>query len=101
MPSGLMCIECGFLRENQGILVRLRAETQMRQGREVVGGKSSSFTPPSFKYSSINHTSSKYKQPSHGDQKEDEQVTFKELVYLEFGSQASLDSRNSLGTSFI
>ena len=58
----------------------------MGQGREIVGGKSSSFTPPSFEYSSINHTSTEYKQPSHEDQKAVEQVTVKELVYLEFGS---------------
>ena len=41
MPSELICIECRFGRENQGILVRLRFETQMGQGREIVGGKSS------------------------------------------------------------
>ena len=71
----------------------------MIQGREIVGGRSSSFTPPSFKYSSINHTSSEYKQPSHGDQKAVEQVIVKELVFLEFGKQASIDLRNSLQTS--
>jgi len=86
MPSGLMCIECGFVRENQGILARLKDETRMGQGIEIVGGKPSSFTPPSFEYSSINHTSSEYKQPSHEDQKASEQVTVKELVYLKFGS---------------
>ena len=64
MPSGLTCIECRFVRENQGILAILRAENRMGQVREIVGGKSSSFTPPSFEYSSINHTSSEYKQPS-------------------------------------
>ena len=61
MPSGLMCIECMFVRENQEILAR-------------------------FEYSSIDHTSSEYKQPSHEDQKAIEQVTVKKLVYLEFGS---------------
>lgn len=60
MPSGLMCIECRFVRENQGILARLKAETRMGQGREIVADKSSS-----FEYSSINHTSLEYKQPSH------------------------------------
>ena len=90
MPSGLVCIECKFVRENQGILARLKAETWMGQGREIVGGKSSWFTPPSFEYPSINHTSSEYKQTSHGYQKEAEQVTVKELVYLEFGRWASL-----------
>jgi len=73
----------------------------MGQGREIVGGKSFSFTPPSFKYSSINHTSSEYKQPSHEDQKAVEQVTVKELVYLEFGSWASLDLMKTLGTSVV
>ena len=58
----------------------------MRQGGDIVGDISSSFTPHSFEYSSINHTSSEYKQPSHGDQKTVEQVTVKEIVYLEFGS---------------
>ena len=67
MPSGLMCIKCRFVRESQGILARLKAKTQMGQGREIVGGISSSFTPSSFEYSSINHTSSEYKQPSHED----------------------------------
>ena len=86
MPSGIICIECRFVRENKGILARLNVETLMGQGREIVGGKSSSFTPPSFKYSSINHTRSEYKQPSHKDQKVAEQVTIKELVYLEFVS---------------
>jgi len=86
MPSGLICIECKFVRENQGILARLRAETRMGQGREIVGGKSSSFTSPSFEYSSINHTSSEYKQTSHEDQKAFEQVIVKELVHLKFGS---------------
>ena len=80
MPSGLMCIECRFVRENQGILARLRVETRMRQGIEIIGGKSSS-----FEYSSINHTSSEYKKTSHGDQKVVEQVTTKELLYLKFG----------------
>ena len=70
----------------------------MGQGIEIVGGKSSSFTPPSFEYSSINHTSSEYKQPSHEDEKAVEQVIVKELVHLEFGSRASLDLRKSLGT---
>ena len=73
----------------------------MGQGREVVGGKSSSFTPPSFKYSSINHTNSEYKQPSHEYQKAVEQVTVKELVYLKFGSRGPLDLRNSLETSVV
>lgn len=41
MPSGLICIKCRFERENRGILARLRFETQMGQGREIVGGKSS------------------------------------------------------------
>ena len=86
MPNGLICIECKFERKNRGILARLRFETQMGQGREIVGGKYSSFTPPSFEYSSINHTSSELKQPSHEDQKEVEQVIVKELVHLEFGS---------------
>ena len=48
MPSELICIECKFGRENQGILERIRFETRMGQGREIVGGKSSSFTPPPF-----------------------------------------------------
>jgi len=61
MPSGLMCIGCRFVRENKGILARLKAETWMVQGKDIVGGKSFSFTPPSFEYSSINHTSSEYK----------------------------------------
>jgi len=69
MPIGLMCIECRFERENQGILAILKAKTRMEQGREIIRGKPSSFTPPSFKYSSINHTSSEYKHPSHEDQK--------------------------------
>ena len=69
MPSGLICIKCRFGRENQGILVRLRFETQMGKGREIVGGKSSSFTPPPFEYSFINHTNSECNQPSHEDQK--------------------------------
>ena len=73
----------------------------MGQGIEIVGGKSSSFTPPSFKYYSINHTSSKYKQPSRGDQKAVEKVTVKELVYLKFGSRATLYLRKSLQTSVI
>ena len=98
MPSGLMCIECRFVREKQGILARLRDDTQMGQGREIVGGKSSSFTPPSFRYSSINHTSLEYKQPSHEDQKAAEHVTVKKLVYLQFGSQASLYIRKELET---
>ena len=101
MPSGLMCIECRFVRENQGLLAILRVEIQMGQGREILGGKSSSFTPPSFEYSSINHTSLKYKQPSHEDQKATKQVKVKELFHLEFGSQASLYLRNSLETSFL
>lgn len=66
------------------------AKTRMRQGGEIEGGKSSSFTPHSFEYSSINHTSSEYKQPSHGDQKATEKVTGKELVYLKFGSPTFL-----------
>ena len=70
----------------------------MRQGWEIVGGRSSSFTPPSFEYSSINHTSSEYKQPSHEDQKAAEQVIVKELVHLEFESRASLDLRKPLET---
>ena len=70
----------------------------MGQGREIVGGKSFSFTPPSFKYSPINHTSSEDKQPSHEDQKAVEQVTVKELIYLEFRSQAPLYLRKSLET---
>ena len=82
-------------------MARLKAETRIGQGREIVGGKFSSFTPPSFEYSSINHTSSEYKQPSHGDQKATQQVIVKELVYLEFGSQASLDLRKSLETSVV
>ena len=67
MPSGLICIECRFGRENQGILAILRFETRMGQEREIVGGKSSSFTPPPFEYSSINPTNSECKQPSHED----------------------------------
>ena len=98
MPSGLMCIKCRSVRENQGILARLKAETQTGQGREIVGGKSSSFNPPSFEYSSINHTSSEYNQRSHRDQKEIEKVTTKELVYLDFGSLAYLDLRKLLAT---
>ena len=101
MPSGLICIEWRFERENQGILARLRFETQMGQGREIVGGKYSSFTPPSIEYSSINHTISEYKQPSHQDQKSVEKVIVKELVHLEFGSRASLDLRKSLETSVV
>ena len=58
----------------------------MRQGGEIVGGRFSSFTPHSFEYSSINHTSSEYKKPSYGDQKAVEKVTVKEIVYLKFGS---------------
>ena len=73
----------------------------MRQGGEIVGGISSSFTPYSFEYSSISHTNSEYKQPSHGDQKAVEQVIVKELVYLEFGRRASLDLRKSLETSVV
>ena len=96
-----MCIECRFVRENQGILARLKAKTQMGQGIEILGGKSSSFTPPSFEYSSINHTSLEYKHPSHGDQKASKQVIVKELVHLEFGSRPSLDLRNSLWTSVV
>jgi len=99
MPSGLICIECRVGREKQGILAILRFETRMGKGREIVGGKSSSFTPPPFKYSSINHTISECNQPSHEDQKETEQVIDKELVHLEFGSQASLDLRKLFGTS--
>ena len=86
-----MYIECRFVRENQGVLARLRAETQMRQGREILGCKSASFTPSPFEYSSINQTSSECKQPSHEDQKAAEQVIDKDLVNLEFGSRASLD----------
>ena len=59
----------------------------MKQGGYIVGGRSSSFTSPSFEYSSINHTSSEYKQPSHGDQNAAEQVNVKELVYLELGDE--------------
>ena len=73
----------------------------MGQGREIEGGKCSSFTPPSFKYSSINHINSEYKQPSHEDQKAAEQVKIKDLVQLKFGSRASLDLRKSLETSFV
>ena len=73
----------------------------MGQGREIVGGKSSSFTPPSFKYSSINHTISEYKQQSHEDEKESKQVDVKAPVYLEFGSRASLILRKSLETSIV
>ena len=83
------------------ILARLKPETRLGQGREIVGGKSSSFSPPSFKYSSINHTISEYKKPSHEDQKEIEKVIVKQLCYLEFGSQASLDLRKSLGNSIV
>lgn len=68
-------------------MARLRDETQMGQGRDIVGSKSSSFTPPWFEYSSINHTSSEYKQPSHEDQKEIEKVIVKELVHLELGAE--------------
>jgi len=101
MPSGLTRIECRFGRENQGILARIRFETRMEQGREIVGGKSFSFTRPPFKYSSINHTNLKCKQPSREDQKAFEQVINKELVHLEFGSQASLDLRKLLETSVV
>ncbi len=101
MPSGLICIVCRFGRENQVILARLWFETRMGQGREIVGGKCSSFTPPPFEYSSINHTSSECNQPSHEDQKVAEQVIDKELLHLKFGSQASLDLRKSLGTSVV
>ena len=101
MPSGLICIECRFGTKNQEILASLRFETRMGQGREIVGGKSSSFTLPSFEYSFINHISSKSKQPSHEDQKEVEQVIVKELLHLKFGRQASLDLRKSLGTSVV
>ena len=73
----------------------------MRQGGDIVGGRSSAITPPSFKYSSINHTSLEYKEPSHGDQKAAEQVTVKELAYLEFVILASLDLRKSLETSVV
>ena len=59
----------------------------MGQGRDIVGGKSSSFNPLSFEYSSINHTSSEYKQLSHEDQKVAEQVIVKELVHLELGDK--------------
>ena len=87
MPSGLIWIEWRFGRENQGILARLRFETQMGQERQILGGKSSSFTPPPpFEYSSINHTSSECNQPSHEDQKAVKQVIDKELVHLNFGS---------------
>jgi len=58
----------------------------MGQGREIVGGKSSSFTPPPFKYSFINPTFSECKQPSHEDEKAAEKVIDKELVHLKFGS---------------
>lgn len=91
MPSGLICIECRFGRENQGNLGRLRFQTRMGQGRDILGGKSSSSTPPPFKYSSINHTTSECKHPSHEDRKVVKKVIDKELVNLEFGSQASLD----------
>ena len=101
MPSGLICIECTFGRENQGILERLRFETWMGQGREIVGGKSSSFTPPPFAYSSTNHTSSECNQPSHEDKKAIEKVIDKELFHLEFGSQSSLYLTKSLGTSVV
>lgn len=101
MPSELICIECRFGRENGGILVRLRFETRIGQGREIVGGKSSSFTPPPFEYSSINPTSSECKQPSHEDQKASKQVIDKELVHLVFGCRASLILRKLLGTSFL
>ena len=69
----------------------------MGQGREIVGGKYSSFTPPSSKYSSINHTNIEHKQPSHENQKAVEQVIVKDLVDLEFGSRASLDLRKVIG----
>ena len=101
MPSGLICIECRFGRENQGILERLRFENQMGQGRDILGDKSSSFTPSPFKYSSINHTNSECKQPSHEDQKAAEQVIDKELVHLKFGSRASIYLRKLLGTSIV
>ena len=101
MPSGLICIESRLERENRGILARLRFENIMGQRREIVGGKSSSFTHPSFEYSSINPTSLEYKKPSHEDQKADEQVTVKDLAHLEFGSRASLDLRKLLGTSVV
>ena len=52
----------------------LRFETQKGQGREIVGGKPSSFTPPQFEYSSINPTISDCKQPNDEDQKAVEQV---------------------------
>jgi len=81
-----MCIKCRFVRENKGIFARLKAENLMRHGREIVGDKYSSFNPYSFEYSSINHTISKYKKPSHEDQKAAKQVIVKELVHLEFGS---------------
>jgi len=58
----------------------------MEQGREIVGAKSSSFTRPSFQYSSINHTSLDYKKLSHVDQKGLLQVIVKEVVHLDFGS---------------
>lgn len=61
MPSGLMCIECRFVKENEGILKILKAKTHIGQVREIVGGKSSSFTPPLFEYFSISHTSLEYK----------------------------------------
>jgi len=67
MPSGLICIECRIKGENQGILAKTKVKTQMGQGRGIVVGKSSSFTSTPFKYSSIYHTSSKHKQPSHED----------------------------------
>jgi len=53
MPSGLKCIECRFEEENQGILAKTKVETRMEHERGIVGGKSSSFTSPPFKYSSI------------------------------------------------
>jgi len=73
----------------------------MGQGREILGAKSSPFTPSSFKYSSMNHTSSEYKQPSHEDQNATKKVIVKELVHLEFGNRASLDLRKLLETSYV
>ena len=69
----------------------------MRQGGEIVGGRSSSFTH-SFEYPFSNHTRLEYKQPSHGDRKVAEQGTIKELFYLEFGSRASLYLRKLFET---
>jgi len=86
MLSVIICIECRFGRENQGILARLRFETQMGQRRDILGVKSSSFIPLPSEYSSINHTIFECKQPSHEHEKATDQVTNKELIQLEFGS---------------